>query len=326
MAHEEGQQHPIKLYLIVWGWLFVLSTCSYLVDYFGIEGFLRWFLILLFMIVKAGLIVAVFMHMAWERLALMYAILAPPGAVLLFVAIMAFESDYTHFTRVAFFATGEQVATLEPETSVSGTRTSTAPPDQSKKAPKKHDLDSSKAESKGDRVVLSGSAAATGEAGKTTPASGNPAAAAATREARNTAAASSNAAVVAATGEAGNTAPASGNPAAAAKTGEAGNTASTSGKAAAAAKTGEAGKTASASGNTVDVAAVQNSIAAAAKAPESKFYTLKPGDTLWKIAEAEYGPGHGGKYHLIFEANKALLSNPGKLSPGQVLRIPPLSG
>ena len=37
-AHEEGQQHPIKLYLVVWGWLFVLSTCSYLVDYFGLAG------------------------------------------------------------------------------------------------------------------------------------------------------------------------------------------------------------------------------------------------------------------------------------------------
>ena len=74
------------------------------------------------------------------------------------------------------------------------------------------------------------------------------------------------------------------------------------------------------------VAAVQNNLAAAAKALEAKFYTSKPGDTLWKIAETEYGPGHGGKYHLIFEANKALLSNPGKLSPGQVLRIPPLSG
>ena len=105
-APVEGQQHPIKLYLIVWGWLFVLSTCSYLVDYFGLQGYLRWSLILLFMVVKAGLIVGVFMHMAWERLALTYAILVPPGAVLLFVAIMAFESDYTHFTRVAFFGQG----------------------------------------------------------------------------------------------------------------------------------------------------------------------------------------------------------------------------
>jgi cytochrome c oxidase subunit IV len=260
VTHKEGQQHPIKLYLIVWGWLFVLSTCSYLVDYFGIEGFLRWFLILLFMIVKAGLIVAIFMHMAWERLALMYAILAPPGAVLLFVAIMAFESDYTHFTRVAFFGTGSasaHIATLEPQTA--------------KPEAEKHGLDVSKPEvvSEGRNAALSDSTAATKEAEKTAPASGN---------------------------------------------------------AAGAAATGVAGTTAPASGNTAVVATVQNDNAAAAKAPESKFYTLKPGDTLWNIAETEYGHGHGGKYHLIFEANKSLLSDPGKVHPGQVLRIPPLSG
>jgi cytochrome c oxidase subunit IV len=104
VTHTKGQQHPIKLYLVVWGWLFVLSTCSYLVDYFGIHGHLRWSLILLFMVLKAGLIVAVFMHMAWERLALAYAILLPPVLVLVFVAIMVFESDYTHLLRVIFFA------------------------------------------------------------------------------------------------------------------------------------------------------------------------------------------------------------------------------
>jgi len=103
-SHAKGQQHPIKLYLVVWGWLFVLSTCSYLVDYFGLHGYLRWSLILLFMVLKAGLIVAVFMHMAWERLALAYAILLPPVLVLVFVAIMVFESEYTHLIRVLFFA------------------------------------------------------------------------------------------------------------------------------------------------------------------------------------------------------------------------------
>src|SRR6266567_4487354 len=102
-THAKGQQHPIKLYLVVWGWLFVLSTCSYLVDYFGIHGHLRWSLILLFMVLKAGLIVAVFMHMAWERLALMYAILVPPVLVLVFVGIMVFESNYTLLTRLLFF-------------------------------------------------------------------------------------------------------------------------------------------------------------------------------------------------------------------------------
>src|SRR5215207_4580423 len=104
VSHAEVQQHPIKLYLVVWGWLFLLSTCSYLIDYFHVQGYLRWSLILLFMVLKAGLIVAVFMHMAWERLALAYAILLPPVLVLVFVAIMVFESEYTHLIRVLFFA------------------------------------------------------------------------------------------------------------------------------------------------------------------------------------------------------------------------------
>jgi cytochrome c oxidase subunit IV len=106
VANVEGQQHPIRLYLVVWGWLFILSALSYSVDYFHLQGYLRWFLILLFMFLKAGLIVAVFMHMAWERLALVYAILVPPLAVLVFVAIMALESDYTLLTRLLFFRAG----------------------------------------------------------------------------------------------------------------------------------------------------------------------------------------------------------------------------
>lgn len=102
VAHAEGQQHPIRLYLVVWGWLFVLSLCSYLVDYFALQGLLRWALILVFMMLKAGLIVAVFMHMKWERLALVYAIILPPVALLVFVALMVAESDYTLLTRMTF--------------------------------------------------------------------------------------------------------------------------------------------------------------------------------------------------------------------------------
>ncbi|EUB99149.1 cytochrome C oxidase subunit IV [Rhizobium sp. CF080] len=102
---QTGQQHPIRLYLFVWGMLFVLSAFSYMVDYLGLQGYLRWTLILLFMMLKAGLIVAVFMHMAWERLALVYAILLPPLLVLVFVALMVSEADYTIFTRLAFFGT-----------------------------------------------------------------------------------------------------------------------------------------------------------------------------------------------------------------------------
>ena len=106
MEHAEGQQHPIGIYLKIWGLLFVLSAASYAVDYFNVEGYLRWFLILLFMVLKAGLIVSVFMHMIWERLALLYAILLPPLLVLVFVALMTIESDYTFFTRGIFFGAG----------------------------------------------------------------------------------------------------------------------------------------------------------------------------------------------------------------------------
>ncbi len=106
MAHAEGQQHPIGIYFMVWGWLFVLSTFSYLVDYFHLEGGLRWSLILLFMILKAGLIVAFFMHMRWERLALTYAILVPPVLVMIFVFLMTHEADYTFLTRGVFFGAG----------------------------------------------------------------------------------------------------------------------------------------------------------------------------------------------------------------------------
>jgi cytochrome c oxidase subunit IV len=104
-ASHSQQQHPIKLYLVVWGLLFVLSACSYMVDYLGIQSYPRWFLIVLFMLLKAGLIVAIFMHMAWERLALVYAIVLPPILVLVFVALMISESHYTSLTRLTFFGT-----------------------------------------------------------------------------------------------------------------------------------------------------------------------------------------------------------------------------
>ncbi len=105
-AHAEGQQHPLGVYFKVWGWLFVLSTGSYLVDYLHVQGYLRWTLILIFMTLKAGLIIAVFMHMMWERLALVYAILVPPVFVVIFLSLMASEGDYTFLTRGLHFVTG----------------------------------------------------------------------------------------------------------------------------------------------------------------------------------------------------------------------------
>src|SRR5678816_4579809 len=95
-GHGEGVQHPIKIYLWIWLLLFVFSTFSYLVDFFQLQGYLRWTLIIIFMLLKAGFIVAIFMHMAWERLALKL-------AMLVLVGLMAIEGDYTFLTRLQSF-------------------------------------------------------------------------------------------------------------------------------------------------------------------------------------------------------------------------------
>jgi caa(3)-type oxidase subunit IV len=101
---EAQQQHPISIYFWVWGLLFVLSTLSYMVDYVGFQGYLRWFLITLFMLLKAGMIVAYFMHIRWERMALTYAILIPTGALMILLGLMSMEGDYVFFTRGAFIS------------------------------------------------------------------------------------------------------------------------------------------------------------------------------------------------------------------------------
>ncbi len=74
-------------------------------------------------------------------------------------------------------------------------------------------------------------------------------------------------------------------------------------------------------GNVKGVAKVDESIKAAAPEPEATMYTVKKGDTLSAIAREHYG--NANKYPVIFEANKPMLSDPDKIYPGQMLRIPP---
>jgi nucleoid-associated protein YgaU len=78
-------------------------------------------------------------------------------------------------------------------------------------------------------------------------------------------------------------------------------------------------------GNTQGIAKVDDRMTVAvqevAKKEEATFYTVKSGDSLSKIAKQYYGDAQ--KYPTIFEANKPMLSDPSKIYPGQVLRIPP---
>ena len=109
----EGQEHPIAIYFWVWGLLFVLSTMSYMVDYLQFQGLLRWSLIIIFMFLKAGFIIAVFMHLYYERLAMACAILIPTGALMVLIGLMTFESGNTNMTREAYLDGGSGILVME---------------------------------------------------------------------------------------------------------------------------------------------------------------------------------------------------------------------
>jgi len=98
-VEAEHQEHPLGVYFRIWILLFVLSTMSYAVDYLQFQGYTRWTLIIIFMLLKAGFIIAIFMHMWWERMALAAAILLPPIALLFLIAIMSIEGDFTYAMR-----------------------------------------------------------------------------------------------------------------------------------------------------------------------------------------------------------------------------------
>ena len=53
---------------------------------------------------------------------------------------------------------------------------------------------------------------------------------------------------------------------------------------------------------------------------EQTTYTVKAGDTLSQIAKDKLGSASA--YMEIFNANKDVLSDPDKIKPGQVLKIP----
>jgi nucleoid-associated protein YgaU len=74
-------------------------------------------------------------------------------------------------------------------------------------------------------------------------------------------------------------------------------------------------------GNVAGVAKVDEAIETPEPAAKPVFHTVVKGDTLWKIAEKTLGKG--ARYNEIFEANRPMLSDPDKIYPGQVLRIPP---
>ena len=105
----EGQQHPLSIYFWIWGLLFLFSAFSYASDFLP-DGYFRWGIILALMFAKAGFIIAIFMHMKWERLALIMTVLGPPAVLLVLIGLMAVEGAYTNETRGEYFS-----AEIQPE-------------------------------------------------------------------------------------------------------------------------------------------------------------------------------------------------------------------
>jgi nucleoid-associated protein YgaU len=75
-------------------------------------------------------------------------------------------------------------------------------------------------------------------------------------------------------------------------------------------------------GNVDGVATVddQLTISASEPEPEARFYEVKKGDTLSRIAKEFFG--NANKYPVIFDANRPMLKDPNLIYPGQMLRIP----
>ena len=114
MASEEGQQHPLGIYYKIWILLFVLSGFSYAVDYFEVQGAWRWTLVITFMFLKAGFIVAIFMHVVWERMALILTILGPPSVLLVLIGLMTVEGNYVEEGRYTYMGHDRNAVALTP--------------------------------------------------------------------------------------------------------------------------------------------------------------------------------------------------------------------
>ncbi|MDP6651657.1 MAG: cytochrome C oxidase subunit IV family protein [Gammaproteobacteria bacterium] len=114
MSSEAGQQHPLGIYYKVWALLFVLSAFSYAVDFFDVQGAMRWTLVILFMLLKAGFIIAIFMHVFWERMALACTILGPPTLLLVLIYFAAGEGSFVEENRFQYRGHDRDAVALTP--------------------------------------------------------------------------------------------------------------------------------------------------------------------------------------------------------------------
>ena len=106
---DQTSTHKIGIYLWIWGLLFVLSFCSYMVDWFQFQGLLKMVFNIVFYVFESRFNNGMFfMHLFWERYAIVNVLLWPMTAIACFVGLMVAEGKYTLFSRLFYFFVGGQ--------------------------------------------------------------------------------------------------------------------------------------------------------------------------------------------------------------------------
>lgn len=82
-AHEGGY----RIYAVTWGWLLAITLLELGVVFLGIPKVLLATTLIVMAVLKAGLIMAYFMHLRYEKLSLVYAVVVP----MFFLAIVLFS-------------------------------------------------------------------------------------------------------------------------------------------------------------------------------------------------------------------------------------------
>ena len=103
---QEKYIHKIGIYLWIWTLLFVLVSFSYMVDYMELSRTIKMVFNCIFYVSKAGFIMAIFMHLYWERWAIVNVLLWPMTAIGVFIAIMVSRILLYFFSRMFYFVVG----------------------------------------------------------------------------------------------------------------------------------------------------------------------------------------------------------------------------
>ena len=91
MSQESAHEHGNRLYLIVWGGLLLLTIVEIILAYMHLTVMLMLITLMSLSVIKAGLIMAYFMHLRFEKFSLVVSLI--PALVICICLFAAFFPD-----------------------------------------------------------------------------------------------------------------------------------------------------------------------------------------------------------------------------------------